>query len=295
MPSRERKEEYFTRMESLLDTYNKIIFVSANNVGSQQFHKIRKDLRGTAQVLMGKNTMMRKIVQNFNAKNGGDHPVSNLIPLIKGNIGMIFTNDDLSAVVDVVHENRVGAPAKAGAIAEVDVVVPPGPTGCDPGQTSWFQALNVPTKIQRGQIEIVSELKVITRGEKVGSSEAQLLQKLGIKPFTYGLKLEQVYDNGSVFDAAVLSITEDDLEQKFFQACRRMAAISMAAGYPTMASLPHSVGGAVRRIMSIAAASGYRFSQMAEYDALLPKDTPPKEKATEEAAAAPAAAAGGGY
>lgn len=288
MPSRERKEEYFERMDQMLDSYRKVLVVSADHVGSQQFHMIRKALRGTGVVLMGKNTMMRKVIANFLKKNE-DHPIEALVPYVKGNIGLIFTNEDLGLVRSVIEENRVPAAARAGVVAECDVIVPPGPTGCDPGQTSWFQALNVPTKISRGQIEIVSELKLITKGEKVGGSEAALLQKLNILPFTYGLVLCQVYDNGSVFDAAVLDITEEDLENKFLNAVRRIAAVSLAAGYPTLASVPHSFGNALRRIIAISAAAGYSFEQMSEWDALLNMD--PEELAKLQAAAA---AAGGG-
>lgn len=290
MPSRERKEEYFERMDTLLDTYTKVLIVSADHVGSMQFHNIRKSLRGIAEVLMGKNTMMRKVLSLFVAKNK-DHPMEALGPYLKGNIGLIFTNKDLGIVTQVIEDNRAPAAATVGVIAECDVVVPPGPTGCDPGQTSWFQALNVPTKISRGQIEIVSELLLVKKGTKVGGSEAALLQKLDMRPFTYGLKLEQVYDNGSVFDAAVLDITEDDLERKFLDACRRMAAVSLASGYPTLASLPHSVGAALKRIIAVSAASGYTFEQMSEWDALLNMD--PEELAKLQAAAAAAGGGGG--
>jgi large subunit ribosomal protein LP0 len=41
--------------------------------------------------------------------------------------------------------------------------------------------------ISRGQIEIINDVQLVAKGEKVGTSEATLLQKLGIKPFTYGL------------------------------------------------------------------------------------------------------------
>lgn len=82
MPSRERKEEYFERMEELLDNYRKILVVSADHVGSQQFHMIRKSLRGTGVVLMGKNTMMRKVIQNFMRKNA-DHPIEAIVPYVK--------------------------------------------------------------------------------------------------------------------------------------------------------------------------------------------------------------------
>jgi large subunit ribosomal protein LP0 len=56
----------------------------------------------------------------------------------------------------------------------------------------FMQALNIPTKINKGTVEIVSDVNLITQGEKVGASEATLLAKLGIKPFSYGLIVLQV-------------------------------------------------------------------------------------------------------
>lgn len=35
--------------------------------------------------------------------------------------------------------NQVGAPARVGLVAPIDVIVPPGNTGLDPSQTSFFQ------------------------------------------------------------------------------------------------------------------------------------------------------------
>lgn len=289
MPSRERKEVYFKKMTELLDTFSKILVVHADHVGSQQFHNIRASLRGTAEVLMGKNTLMRKVISNFLAENE-NHPIESLLPYVKGNIGLIFTNEDFSEVRKAIDENRVPAAARANVVAECDVVVPPGPTGCDPGQTSWFQALNVPTKISRGQIEIVSELKLVTKGEKVTASEAALLQKLNIKPFTYGLVLKQVYDSGKVFSAAVLDITTEDLEEKFITSLRRAAAVSLSIGIPTIASVPHSIGNAMKRMIAICASSGYSFPQMKEWDDLLNMD--PEELAKLQAAAASGGAGG---
>jgi hypothetical protein len=74
---------------------------------------------------------------------------------------------------------------------------------------------------------------------QVGASEAALLGKLGIKPFRYGLEVLQVYDNGSLYDPAVLALTDDVLAEKAAQAIANVAAISLQIGYPTLASLPH--------------------------------------------------------
>lgn len=57
------KTNYFTRIENLLETFPKCFMVSADNVGSKQMQQIRIALRGKAEVLMGKNTMMRKALR----------------------------------------------------------------------------------------------------------------------------------------------------------------------------------------------------------------------------------------
>jgi hypothetical protein len=63
--------------------------------------------------------------------------------------------------------------------------------------------LNIPTKINKGSVEITADVHLIKTGDKVGASEATLLAKLGIKPFSYGLVIQQVFDNGSLYDPKV--------------------------------------------------------------------------------------------
>lgn len=282
MPSRERKAEYFARMHKLLDTYSKCLIVSADHVGSLQFANIRIALRGKAVVLMGKNTMMRRCLTLFTKDHPG-HPYEKLIPYLLGNVGLIFTNGDLGDVRAAIDDNRVGAPAKAGVVAECDVTVTAGPTGCDPGQTSWFQALNLPTKISRGQIEIVSDQLLCKKGERVGVSEAALLQKLGYTPFTYGLKLEYVYSDGNLFSAAVLDLTDEELTKKFTHGISCLAALGLGAGLPSQVTLVHSIKNATDRLIAICAMTGYSFEQMSEWNQYL--NTAEPEPAAEEAEA----------
>ena len=59
------------------------------------------------------------------------------------------------------------APAKAGALAPLDVTVPAQNTGMGPEKTSFFQALSIPTKITKGTIEIISDVPLIKAGDKV--------------------------------------------------------------------------------------------------------------------------------
>lgn len=273
--SKDRKAWYFERMEELITTYAKLFVVSVDNVGSNQMQQIRLALRPLDTViLMGKNTMMRKIVKNFAEKNPG-HPFETLMPLIKGNIGFVFTNADLADVRDILEANRVPAPARVGAVAPVDVVVPAGPTDSGPEKTAFFQTLQIATKIVKGRIEITSPVDLLFKGDKVGASEAQLLAMLDIRPFTYGLVVEMVYDNGSIYSPEVLDITDDVLEAKFSLALSNVASLSLGANYPTVASVPHSVCNAFKTLVSIAVeCDSYSFEKADAYKALVPKDAP---------------------
>jgi len=202
-----------------------------------------------------------KCIREFVEENPGS-PIGQLEALCRGNVGFVFTNSDLAEVRTVIESNVRPAPARVGSIAPIDVIVPKGPTGCDPGQTNFFQTLQISTKITKGQIEMTNDTHLICTGEKVTASQAALLQKLGIEPFTYGMELKSVYDNGSLFDAKVLDITDDVLATKFASAVSALASISLALGYPTQASVPHSISNAFRSILSVSlGCESYSFQQ----------------------------------
>ena len=126
--------------------------------------QIRISLRGHAVVLMGKNTMMRKAIRGHLTQNP---KLECLMNSIKGNVGFVFTKEDLVTIRDMIMTNRVSAPAKAGALAPLDVKVPAQNTGLGPEKTSFFQALNIPTKITKGTIEITNDVALITAGDRV--------------------------------------------------------------------------------------------------------------------------------
>jgi large subunit ribosomal protein LP0 len=290
--SKEKKELYFEKLNRLIATYTKIFVVKVDNVGSQQLHATRIMMRGTAEILMGKNTLIRKIVNDTLEKNP-KHPIKALLPHLKGNVGFVFTNGSLTDVRDMILANRVPAPARVGAIAPDDVHVPAGPTGCDPGQTNFFQVLQIPTKISKGQIEITNPVHLVKAGDKVGNSEAALLNKLNIKPFSYGLGISLVYDNGSTFSPTILNITPDVIIGKFSFALSRVAAISLQIGLPNQASVPHSIGKAFNACVAVTLGlDNYSFKEAAKFKAFLANPGAFAAAAPAAAgAAAPAAAA----
>lgn len=160
--------------------------------------------------------------------------------------------------------NKVAAPARAGAVAPADVFIPAGNTGMEPGKTSFFQALGVPTKIARGTIEITAELKLVEAGNKVGASEATLLNMMSISPFTYGMGISQIYDDGNTFPPHVLDIEESQLLKSFSTAITTIAAISLATNFPTLPSVIHSVVNSYKKVLAVAIATEYEWDEIKE-------------------------------
>ncbi|KAJ8947434.1 hypothetical protein NQ318_009640 [Aromia moschata] len=235
------KSNYFTKLIQLLEDYPKCFIVGADNVGSKQMQQIRISLRGAAVVPMGKNTMMRKAIKGHVERNPS---LEKILPHIKGNVGFVFTRGDLVEIRDKLLENKVRAPARAGAIAPLPVVIPAQNTGLGPEKTSFFQALSIPTKISKGTIEIINDVHILKPGDKVGASEATLLNMLNISPFSYDIKPE-------------------DLREKFLAGVANLAAVCLSIGYPTAASVPHSIANGFRNLLAIAAVTDVDFKEAA--------------------------------
>ncbi|GAA5964363.1 hypothetical protein JCM3765_006390 [Sporobolomyces pararoseus] len=291
--SRDDKLAYFAKLKDLIETYPSIFIVNVDNVGSNQMHQIRQALRGKGQILMGKNTLVRRAVRLILADNPD---FERFLPHVRGNVGFVFTSGDLKEIRDIILDNKVAAPAKAGAIAPNDVYVPAGNTGMEPGKTSFFQALNIPTKIARGTIEIVSDIHLVPAGQKVDASQATLLNMLNISPFTYGMKIIQIFSEGQLFSESVLNVSEDELLEKFMSGVKTIASISLAINYPTLASVTHSLVNSYKNLLAIALATDITFEGAEKAKAYLENpeafavaapvasDAPAAEEKKEEAA-----------
>lgn len=228
-----------------------------------------------------KKAIRQKANENPDLAKLADHLVKN--------VGFVFTKGELKETRDRIISNKVPAPARAGSVAQTGVSIPAGLTGMEPTQTSFFQALNIPTKINRGQIEIMSNVDLFKAGDKVTASQVALLTKMKIKPFSYGLVFEQVYDNGTVYSPEVLDITDERLQQSILGGLANIASISLAIGHPTKASAPHSIMNGLKNLVSISLVTDYVIKPAEKIKAIL--DDPEALAALAAAAAAPAGGA----
>merc|ERR1711902_379919 len=130
----------------------------------------------------------------------------------------------------------------------------------------------------------IQDVPIIKVGDKGGASEATLLNMLKISPFTYGLLIQKVYDNGSIFDPEILDITDDDIKNKFMAGVANVAAVCLTINYPTIASVPHSIVNGMKNLLAVAAVTDITFKEAETLKEFLADPS-------KFAAAAPAAAA----
>jgi large subunit ribosomal protein LP0 len=270
------KRDFMKRVFTLAGKYKQIIVVTVENVTSSQIQSIRRIVYKTGGCLIvGKNTIIKKALQlraanelpeefkDFRSIGPSIPELTSLLPLIKNKIGLVFSDESVFELKPKLETFKIQAAAKLGATAPIDVIIPPGTTGMDPSQIGFFHALQISTKIDKGMIAITKDYQVCFAGKKIGSSQVALLQKMGLKPFMYGMTVQACYDDGSVLDQNVLSINTDALVGRFQTAVKNVAAISLNLGYPTTVSVPHSVVNAFKNLAAIGLQINYKFAQIA--------------------------------
>lgn len=267
--SKDRKYALADELKEHFDTYSKLFVVEVDNVGSNQLHEIRKNLRGKALIYCGKNTQMRRVLRKL--EEAGRPELQGIREKLKLNIALVFTNESLADIKKLIEENKMPAAARAGAVAQLDVIIEKGITALEPSMTSFLQALNIGTKITKGSIEIINDVHLLKQGVKVDASQAALLQKMDMLPFAYGLVVRFVFDNGTVFEPSVLDITDEQIMGSFQYGVKQVAALSIMTGQPTLVSVPYSILLAFRNLLSISVATDYEFEGSKKIKAYLKK------------------------
>ena len=151
----------------------------------------------------------------------------------------------------------------------------------DANQIEYFQALKIPTKVSRGQLEITATTKILTIGQKISLSEINLMKKFNIKPYKHMVQLKFILLNGKLYDEGILKITPEYMKAKLEQGFKNVLQFSLAAGVPTQATAPLLVAKAFRNIIGLSLATNVLIAQTKNLTAAPAKEQPKKEEKKE--------------
>jgi large subunit ribosomal protein LP0 len=258
--------------------YNQVILVTLDNVSNMQLQKARVALQQSEKpgdIIIGKNSVINKAIKwlttepEKSSKEYEDHKqwkrrpeLKNFTKLVTGSFALIFTDEDYVAIKDKIEAEVLSVAAKTGIVAPCDVIIPAGPTNLDVGKVNIFQKLNVPTKAVRNMLEIQKDIHIIKKNEKVTPTGSELCRLLGLKPFSYKLEMKKIWLNGTILDEDTINIKTSDILDIFKQHCTTMAALSLGAGLPNAASVPHMISNGFKSMLAIGLSTGYKFKQL---------------------------------
>jgi len=275
MPVRDRKRNIVNRLCECFTTYKQVVVVQLDNVSTNQIHRARTLLRTgehKGEMIIGKNTLIKKALKfvtqepvpgsddyEDHCKWTQDPKLAVLEQYMVLNIGLIFSEEPYMELREKVEAEKISQPARTGVVAPCDVTIPAGPTGVEVGKIDLFHKLNISCKTVKSAIEVVKEVKIITKGQPVSEGATQMCKLLSIIPFEYSLNFQQVYLDGVILDQSIIEMPLDDIVESFKTFSGYATALSLGANIPNALSVPHFLANGFKTCLAIGSESGYSF------------------------------------
>jgi large subunit ribosomal protein L10 len=244
------KKEIFQKLAELIEKYPVVAIADLQKVRSSQIQEIRKKLRGQAEVLVAKNTILKKAASAMGEKK--PH-IDDFAEGIAGSSLLLFTGMNPYALILFLNRNKVRVPAKAGDTATSEIMIPAGNTGLQPGPViSEFGEVKVVTRIEGGSIWVAKDTVVAEKGDTISPKLASLLSKLGMKPMEAGLSIIRAFDAGTVLKLDDLVFDLDSYKSNLTEACRDAIALSIETEYVVPETAQMIIGNAFREALYLA-------------------------------------------
>jgi large subunit ribosomal protein L10 len=243
----EWKREEVDEITDFLSAYDSVGVVGITGIPSQQLQDMRRDLHGTAELRVSRNTLLVRALEEV---DGG---LEELVQFVSGQVGLIGTNENPFGLYQQLEASKTSAPINAGEVAPNEIVIPEGDTGVDPGPfVGELQSVGANARIDEGSIKVMEDSTVLEAGEEVSADLSNVLTELGIEPKEVGLDLRGVYAEGVLFEPADLEIDIDQYRADVSAAAGRARNLALNAEFPTASTLPALLGKASGEAKSLA-------------------------------------------
>ncbi|WP_323190132.1 50S ribosomal protein L10 [Halostella sp. PRR32] len=242
----EWKREEVDDLVSLIESYQSVGVVNIAGIPSRQLQDMRRGLHGTAELRVSRNTLLQRALDEV---GGG---LEDLTDQIKGQVGLIGTNDNPFGLYQELEASKTPAPIGAGEVAPNDIVIPEGDTGVDPGPfVGELQNVGASARIQEGSIQVTEDSTVLEAGEEVSADLSNVLNELGIEPKEVGLDLRAVVSEGVMFDPEDLDIDVEQYRSDVSTAAARARNLAVNSKFPTAQTAPTLVAKATGEAKSL--------------------------------------------
>ncbi len=224
-----RKAQKVEKLVSSIDQYNVIAFASLHKVRAIQLQELAKRFRSDILLKTVKNVLVKRALERSGKKN-----INELTKHMVGSNLLLLTDMNPFKLSILLAKNKIKTTAKAGDIAQNDIMIPAGNTGFPPGPAiSELHEAGVRTRIESGSVWVTRDTIVAEMGEAIPAKVASILSKLGVKPLEVSLQLVAAYDDGLIFTTEQLSLDLNETTRQFEEAHKQAINLSVNTPYPT--------------------------------------------------------------
>jgi large subunit ribosomal protein L10 len=122
------KKKIIEDFKEKIENNRTILIASCKGLPGQQFHEIKKKLRGKAEIKIARKTAVGRAIDEIDKG-----ALKNLKKELKADFVVIFSDMDAFELSGLLTDNESPSKAKAGDIAPEDLSIEPGPTDLPAG------------------------------------------------------------------------------------------------------------------------------------------------------------------
>lgn len=245
----EWKKEEVKDLKSLIDSHSVVGVVDLLNIPAKQMQQMRKSLIGKAKIKMSKKNLIDLALKDSDSKTN----IAGLVPHMEGQSAVIFTDLNPFKLFKILEDSKTPAPAKVGTVATIDIIVPAGDTGFEPGPfLGELQQIGIPAKIDKKKIVVSKDTVVVQAGEVVSKNVANALTRMGINPMEVGIDLRAAYEDEEIYTSDLLNVDTDEAIQDLKIAFQNAFNLSVNSSIPTKETISPIINNVFSRTMNLA-------------------------------------------
>lgn len=240
-------------LTGLIDSHDVVAIADLYKVRAIQLQNLRKKFKNDPLIRVAKNNQT-----NLAIKKSSKPGIEKLSEQINGPTVLIMTSMNPFKLSILLDKSKIVVTAKAGDIAQNDIIVNTGNTGLPPGPViSEFRALGVKTRIELGSVFIVRNTVVAKKGDVITPKLASMLSKLGVKPLEVGVSLKAAYHQKIILTRDQLHIDLETIKKQVTTAWNNAFNLTFKIAYPTKENIVHLLRKASLEARSLAVNSTY--------------------------------------
>lgn len=245
-----------TALQKMVLEHPVTALVGIRGVPAAALQKMRRDLleRGHPLVV-APNSSIRHALEEAAKERPALQP---LLEYVTDQTGLIAADGNPFSLYQELVQTRSATPARGGAIAPNDILVPGGETPFKPGPiVAELQHAGFPAAIEKGKVVLKKDSVVAKAGEVISAEKANLLTRLSIFPLEVGLQLRAAVERETFYGPRVLAVDLAAQRMAVVTAHRRAVALALEVGYFTHETVPILLGRAHRAALTLAVESAY--------------------------------------